>query len=61
MVDIPFVTGDYYRSVADSPSAYVRNRFMEENPALNDNKTAFIARPGLQKFGELGTGPIRRV
>ncbi len=61
MVDIPFVTGDYYRSVADSPSAYVRNRFMEENPALNDNKTSFIARPGLQKFVEIGTGPIRRV
>jgi hypothetical protein len=61
MVDIPFVTGDYYRSVADSPSAYVRNRFMEENPALNDEKTAFIARPGLKKFVEVGSGPIRRV
>ena len=61
MVDIPFVTGDYHRTVADSPSAYVRNRFMEENPALNDNKTSFISRPGLQKFAEVGTGPIRRV
>ena len=61
MVDIPFVTGDYHRTVADSPSAYVRNRFMEENPALNDNKTSFISRPGLQKFVEIGTGPIRRV
>lgn len=61
MVNIPFVTGDYYRSVADSPSAYVLNRFMEENPALNDNKTSFIARPGMQKFVEVGTGPVRRL
>ena len=61
MVDIPFVTGDYYRSVAASPSAYVRNRFTEENPALNDNKTSFITRPGLKKFVEVGSGPIRRV
>ena len=61
MVDIPFVTGDYRRTVADAPQAYVRNRFVEENPALNDNKTSFIARPGLQKFVEVGTGPIRRV
>lgn len=61
MVNIPFVTGDYNRTVADSPSAVVRNRFMEENPALNDNKTAFISRPGLQKWMTVGTGPIRRV
>lgn len=61
MVDIPFVTGDYRRTVADAPQAYVRNRFVEENPALNDNKTSFISRPGLQKFIEVGTGPIRRV
>jgi hypothetical protein len=61
VVNIPFISSDYWRRVADSPQTFVRNRMMEENPQLNDNQTAFIARPGLKKFLEVGTGPVRRV
>lgn len=51
----------YQRNVADQPVFYLKNRFFEGNPVLSPSGTTAIARPGLRKFTEVGTGPIRKV
>lgn len=37
------------------------NRFAEKNPILSEDPVAVISRPGMRKFTEVGTGPIRKV
>lgn len=59
MQDLPIFPSDYRRGVAKNPIIPMVNRFVEANPALNDTQGSFIARPGLRKFAEVGTGPIR--
>lgn len=61
MADIPLVPTDYRRLVAKEPSISLRNRFAERNPSLNNDPVSVISRPGLSKFAEVGTGPIRKV
>lgn len=61
MQDLPIFPSDYRRGVAKSPVIPMLNRFVEQNPALNDTQGSFIARPGLRKFAEVGTGPIRSI
>ncbi len=59
MQDLPIFPSDYRRQVAKNPLIPMVNRFVEANPALNDTQGSFIARPGLRKFTEVGTGPAR--
>jgi hypothetical protein len=61
MQDLGIFPSDYRRQVAKNPIIPVVNRFVEVNPALNDTQGSFIARPGLRKFTEVGTGPARSV
>lgn len=50
-----------YRLVGKEPYIALKNRFLEANPNLNDTPASAISRPGLRKFAEVGTGPIRKV
>ena len=59
MMDMPIVFSDYRRSVAKNPFLPMINRYVEQNPSLNTTPASAIARPGLRKFREVGTGPIR--
>lgn len=61
MQDLPIFPSDYRRGVSKSPFIPMTNRFVEANPALNDTPASFIARPGLRKFTEVGTGPARSI
>lgn len=63
VVDIPLAQSDWRRGVAKEAFVLLRNRFFEENPVLNPSEgfPALIARPGLKKAGEAGTGHIRFV
>lgn len=61
MPEIPLGHSDYHRSVAKEARIQLRNRFFEENPVLNEKQTALISRPGLRRWLEVGTGPIRGI
>ena len=60
-MDIPLARGDYNRSLAKEPRMRLRNRYFEQNPILNDEPTALLARPGLHRWIAVGDGPIRSV
>jgi len=59
MQDLPIFPSDYRRQVAKNPLIPMVNRFVETNPSLNDTPASYIARPGMSKFTEVGTGPVR--
>jgi hypothetical protein len=59
MSSIQILSSDSRRGVAKVPEVVLRNRFAEPNGVLNDENVSYIARPGLQKFINVGTGPIR--
>ena len=61
MVDIPVGRSDYWRQVAKEARIPLRNRYFEQNPVLNESQDfpAYIARPALKKWAEVGDGPIR--
>lgn len=61
MVDIPLVPTSIRRDVAKEPYISMINRFAETNPVLNEGPVSVISRPGLRKFAEVGTGPVRKV
>ena len=61
MTNIPLFAADYSRQVAKEPVIRLKNRFLEANPTLSTEPVAAIARPGMKKFAEVGTGPIRKV
>ena len=61
MQDLPIFPTDWKRDVAKESELPLRNRFVEENPALNDSQVSMIARPGLNRFLEVGTGHVRKV
>lgn len=61
MTNIPLTGSDYLRTVAKAPYIALRNRFVERNPSLSSEPIAVISRPGMRKFTEVGTGPIRKV
>lgn len=61
MVTVPLGLSDYFRQVAKESRLYMRNRFFEQNPTLNPEGTALIARPGLNRWTTVGTGPIRGI
>lgn len=61
MSDIPLARSDISRDVAKEPYIATWNRFAEDNPTLNDNQVSLIARPGMRKFIEIGSGHIRHL
>jgi hypothetical protein len=61
VVSIPLVGGDFRRIVSKAPAILMKNRYAEKNPVLNEDPVAVISRPGMFKFAEIGTGPIRKV
>jgi hypothetical protein len=61
MANIPLWGTDFIRRVAKTASISLKNRWYEKNPVLSGEPGAVIARPGLKKFAEVGTGPVRKV
>jgi hypothetical protein len=59
MQNIQISPSDYLRSVAKEPYIALKNRYAERNMALNDSPVSLISRPGMRRFTEVGTGPIR--
>lgn len=60
-IKVPLGTSDWRRSLADEPDILVRNRYFEQNPTNLEEQAALISRPGLFKYKEVGSGPIRQV
>lgn len=61
MQNLPIFPSDWKRAVSKSADLPLLNRFVEQNPALNDSEFSLISRPGLTKFTEVGTGHIRKI
>lgn len=60
-VNIPLARSEYFRGVAKEARIYLRNRYFEENPVLTAEQAALIARPGLKRWVNVGSGPIRGI
>lgn len=60
MIELP-ISRSGHRQVAKNPYIALKNRFLEPNDTLSTTKVSAISRPGLRKFAEVGTGPIRKV
>lgn len=58
MVDIPLSKSDYFRGVAKEARIRTRNRYFEQNPILNADKSAMIARPGMRRYMYVGQDGI---
>ena len=63
MVNIQVGRSNYDRRVAKEAQIALLNRFFEQNPVLNatEDFPAVIARAGMKKIAEVGTGHIRFV
>ncbi len=59
MVNLPFITSDWKRELPREPQLPLLNRFYEQDPVSNDGEAALISRPGLCRWLEVGSGPIR--
>jgi hypothetical protein len=60
-MDIPLSKSDYFRGVAKEARIRMRNLYYEQNPILNPDNFAMIARPALRRWLYVGNGPIRAV
>lgn len=61
MKNIPLGRSDYQRATYNEAALILRNRYFEENPILNEQATALLARPGMKRAISAGVGPIRGV
>jgi hypothetical protein len=61
MQDIPLFPSDYRRLVAKEAAFPLVNRYVEQNPTLNDTQVTVLSRPGMRKFAEMGEGPVRKI
>lgn len=59
MTEITLLSTKVGRRVAAEPSVPLVNMFVEGNPILNETGVSFIARPGMKKWQEVGSGPVR--
>lgn len=59
--DLPRNASSARRQVAKAAEAVLKNRYIEENTALNDTPFSYISRPGLKKWMTVGDGHIRKV
>lgn len=59
MVKVNFNPSDFKRTVADTKSLLLKNRYFEQNPFLNDDGSSLLARPGMKNWISVGEGPIR--
>lgn len=58
-VPLQYALSEYRRTVAKNPLIAMKNRYIENNPVLNENTPAAISRPAMKKLAEVGTGPVR--
>lgn len=58
---VPLGTADWRRGYAKSAPIPLRNRFFEEDPVPLDGQAALLARPGLKRWLNVGTGPFRGI
>lgn len=56
---VNFRTSDFRRQVADAGALTLKNRYFEQNPFLSDDGASLLARPGLRRMTQVGTGPIK--
>jgi hypothetical protein len=56
---ITMVNADRRRALSGEPDLLLINRFVEANPSLSDNEPAFLKRPGLKFWTQVGDGPVR--
>jgi hypothetical protein len=61
MTSIPLGRSSWRRTSVDEPAILLKNRYFENNPANQSEQMALIARPGLKKYLEVGSGPIREM
>lgn len=59
MSKVNFSRIDFQRTVADSASLILKNRYYEETASMTDDGTTLVARPGLKRLTVVGDGPIR--
>jgi hypothetical protein len=61
MTSVPLGSSDWERSVTGEPFVPVLNRYFEQNPTNLEEQVALIARPGLRRYLQVGSGPIRQM
>lgn len=59
MRPVPFAASNRRRTAAKEPFIGMRNRFVEPNPVLSDDRPASIQRPSLNYWTTIGQGSIR--
>jgi hypothetical protein len=59
LVNLPFVTSDWRRLLPQEVQLPLLNRYLEEDPTNIDGPTSLLARPGLKRWLNIGSGPIR--
>lgn len=57
--NIPLAQSKWHRLFTQSPDVMVKNRYFEMNPANQEDRVSFVARPGLDPWQVVGNGPIR--
>jgi hypothetical protein len=57
MPRVNFRTSDFRRQVADTGALTLKNRYFEQNPFLDEDGAALIARPGMKRLVAVGPGP----
>ena len=60
MTSVPLGINAYNRTYGQEPEIQLVNRFFEENPTNQIEKSALLSRPGTTFFLKVGGGPIRR-
>lgn len=58
---LPLGIADHFRELAETPGIRLLNRYYENDPTNQDDQVALLTRPGLKKWLEVGTGPIRAI
>ena len=59
MVSLPLGDTDWTRSLSGEARIRVKNRYYEQNPTNQKEGWSLLTRPGLKRWKEVGTGPIR--
>lgn len=58
---LPLGISDHLRELAETPGIRLQNRFYESDPTNQVDQVALLTRPGLNKWLDVGTGPIRAI
>lgn len=60
MAELDVTPSGFERVYAELPPAALKNRFFEQNP-FQAGKKAAVGRPGTDRLGNYGSGPIRKI